>query len=167
MSERKEHFPTKYGLEPSGVPAFPPSGGCYTQEFGMLDVISLTKEQHAQTCGYWYLVQTACRAHTAFHSREHLLTWLEDRGLVLTGEPAMAPEHSVVTAEGRYRRTSHMSYDAFFSLPGKRVRLLDNGDYTLGIITYDEDGVATEHHLNCNMRDRPIFEYEASRQAVG
>jgi hypothetical protein len=44
---------------------------------------------------------------------------------------------------------------------------MDNADYTLGILETDEDGVVNLHHLNCNLRDRPVFEPAASRAMVG
>lgn len=48
----------------------------YTQTYDKLTVISLTPEQHARTCNYWYVV--------AFTHKHHLMMWLEDRGLTLT-----------------------------------------------------------------------------------
>lgn len=167
MCETTEQFPTRYGLRDVTGVGHAPRPDAYTAEYEDLLVISFTEDQNARSCNYWYAVQHRCRAHTAFHSRDHLMTWLEDRGLALKGDLAMAPEHSVVGIEGRYRVTSHNSYDAFFSLEGRRIRHLDNGDYTLGVITKDEDGVANIHHLNCNLRDRPVFDYQASRKAVG
>jgi len=126
----------------------------------------LTEEQHAQTCGYWYLVQAEGRAHTAFSNREHLIRWLEERGLSIVGELAMAGTHSIVHVDGSYRTEMHMSYDHFFSLDGIMIRSLSNGDYTLGIITEDDEGCIV-HTLNPNMRHRLVFDYTASRALVG
>lgn len=165
--QTKEHFPTRYGLQAvEGIGCLPKSDSV-TMTHKKFHVISLTAEQNAKCCNYWYAVQSECRAHTAFHSRDHLIQWLDDRGLTMDGELAMAPQHSVVSVTGIYRSTSHFSYDEFFSLQGKRIRVGNNGDYTMGVITHDEDGVANIHYLNCNLRDRPVFDHTASRKAVG
>lgn len=141
-------------------------GSCVHEYDGFM-VISLTQEQHNNTCGYWYVVKTHAMAHTAFATRINLLRWLALRHLKLEGELAEAGTHSVVTVSGKYRTSSHLSYDAFYSLEGDRIRHLDNGDYTLGIITDDEDGIRTVHHLNPNLHARPVFDYFESRAMVG
>lgn len=38
------------------------------------------------------------------------------------------------------------------------------GQYTLAIITIDPDGLRTVHTLNPNCRDRPVFDWAASRE---
>lgn len=138
-----------------------------TQEHKSLRVVSLDRAQHGRTCGYWYLVQANVMAHTAFAERDHFLTYLEDRGLRLLD---VLPEHTCyggVSIEGTYRTTMHMSYDQFYSIRGKRIRTLSNGEYTLGIIAQDEDGVFNVHSLNPNMRDRIVFDHAESRAMVG
>lgn len=162
-----EHLPNRYGTSDVSGTGCKPKSGAHTTEYRGLRVTSLIAEQHRKTCGYWYLVTAMNRSHTAFAKRDHLLQWLQDRGLWLTGELAPSGEFSVVTVDGVYRRTSHVSYDEFYSLDGRRVRVLDNADYTLGIIVDDADGVANVHLLNCNLRDRLVFDYQASRILCG
>lgn len=142
------------------------STASYSQSFGNFYVSSLTEERHQQTCGYWYVVSSGAMSHTAFANRDHLITWLEDRGLSMLGELSMAGTSSCVAVEGHYILASHLSYDNFMSLDGKRIRMLDNGEYTLGVITEDDEGVSTVHHLNCNL-NRMVYDYAESRKLFG
>lgn len=132
-----------------------------------LCVISLCPQRHAQTCGYWYLVQARGMPHTAFAEEAHLLDWLAARGLALTQPLPSKGVHSYQQLSGTYTSQSHMSYDAFFALKGLRVRVLDNARYTLGIVTEDDEGHRTVHYLNCNCHDRPEFDYAESRALCG
>ncbi len=120
----------------------------------------------SKTCGYWYLVTTDATSHTAFATLDGLMNWLNDRGLVLEGTLPERGTHAVLRIAGSYRTTSHLSYDDFYRLEGGRIRHLDNGDYTLGVVTEDEDGVRNVHYLNCNLLDRPVFDYLASQQQL-
>lgn len=132
-----------------------------------LHLVTLNPEGHEKTCDYWYLVRTACFAHTAFNRRESLLQWLQERGLQLT-QPL--PEHGKFSTQdlaGTYRRETHMSYDEFYALKGYRTRTLSNGDWVLAIVTDDPDGVKTVHTLNPNCRDRQVFDYRESRAMHG
>lgn len=138
-----------------------------TELYDRLHLITLDRDQHLSTCGYWYLVQSRCRAHTAFARRESLVHWLEERGLKLTKPLPDHGTHSVQEIEGAYRVSAHLSYDEFFSLLGDRTRTMSNGDYTLAIITSDADGLRTVHHLNPNCRDRPTFNHAESRAIFG
>ena len=135
--------------------------------FKNLSVITCDDVLHARTCNYWYLVQADNTAHTAFTHRASLLRWLEERGLHL---PYPLPKHGVHSwqrAEGSYRRRYQCSYDAFFALQGERTRTMSNGQWTLAILTKDENGFITEHVLNPNCRDRPVFDYQESRTSHG
>ena len=142
--------------------------------YGNLYVCALNAEQHARTCGYWYTVTTGyATPHTAFATRQGLARWLEERGLTCEIPTAVQPEDygkgltNYAVIVGTYRRHSHMSYDEFYALPVFiRTKVLDNGDYTLGIITNDEDGVRTVHHMNCNCHDRIEYEYATARKEM-
>lgn len=162
-----EHLPNRYGTQDVTGVGKKPNTGSFSSQFSGLRVTSLTAEQHKNTCGYWYVVTSASTPHTAFADRDHLIKWMESLGLSLLGELSMAGTQSTVDIHGTYLRTSHLSYDAFYSLDGKRVRVCDNSDYTLGIITEDDNGISELHHLNCNLRDRLVFDYSASRALVG
>lgn len=140
----------------------------YTRTYDRLSVISLDPEQHERTCNYWYLVRDSEMAHTAFTEKAHLLMWLEARGLKLTADlPADRGVWSWQKVDGAYRQALHMDMDTFNALQGERTRGLQNGDYTLTIITLDNDGRRTEHKLNPNVKDRPVYDYQESRALVG
>lgn len=158
---------SRYGTKDVSGIGCAPRQFCGTQEFGALYVCSLDHARHLGTCGYWYLVTTGSMAHTAFAEREHFMAWLEDRGLKLKGEMPKHEQLAGVHIEGKYRTSMHMSYDAFYSIEGKRIRTLCNGEYTLGIIAQDPDGIYNVHTLNPNMRDRIVFDYAESRALVG
>lgn len=138
------------------------------QTHDKLYVGSLTPEQHARTCNYWYVVQSAYYPHIAFTHKHHLLQWLRDRGLELTQElPAERGVHSWQSVKGAYRTALDGDMDVFNQLQGLLTRGLQNGQYTLTIITHDDDGLRTEHKLNPNVRNRPVFDYAESRELVG
>ena len=132
-----------------------------------LTVCCLTAQQHAQTCGYWYLVQENCGPHTAFETISGLMTWLTERGLALVEDlPASRDRYHWMDIKGSYRTLYHGSYDVFFALQGERTRTLSNGDVTLAIITTDDDGLRTVHTLNPNCRDRPVWNNREDYQAL-
>lgn len=142
--------------------------------YSNLSVCALNAEQHAKTCGYWYTVTTGCATpHTAFATRQGLERWLDERGLTCDIPTMVRPEdygkglcnHAFIS--GTYRQQSHMSYDEFYALPVFiRTKVVDNWDYTLGIITNDEDGIRTVHHMNCNCHDRIEYEYATARKEM-
>lgn len=124
---------------------------------------SLTAEQKARTCGYWYTVTTGATPHTAFRTRQALDKWLSDRGLRLSAELPPIGTHAVQRLEGEYFQIMHGSYDEFYSLPAiGEIRLLSNGQYTLGRITEQDDGIRAVHTLNPNCKHRPVFDYRTS-----
>lgn len=128
--------------------------------FKNLQVCSLSPEQHQRTCGYWYTVTDGSMAHTAFATERGLLRWLEERGLDLT-EPL--PERGTFSwqkIKGSYKQVSTMDCNAFEQLEGKHIKVLDNAQYTLGIVT-EEDGMKVVNHLNCNVKTRPVYDYWA------
>lgn len=132
--------------------------------YSNLWLISITPEQHAKTCGYWYLVQNDHSAHTAFKRRDALLRWLAERGLEMTGELPAQGEHSTQKLKGQYETRMHGSYDEFYALQGRKTRVMSNGEYTLGVIT-DDGTMKTVHSLNPNCRERPKFDYFATDAA--
>ena len=139
------------------------------QRYDNLAVISLTPEQHENTCNYWYLVQDNWAAHTAFTEKEHLLNWLTERGLTLTENLPEKGIHSVQKINGAYISESHYGNSSTikFNLinPLLETRTLSNGSYTLAKIT-ESDGIRTVHTLNPNM-DRVEYDYFESRSMVG
>ena len=142
-----------------------------TRTYSGLWLISLEPEQHAKTCGYWYLVQmygaTPCKA---FASRSNLFRWLDERGLKIN-EEELAPhkQHSSQRIEGEFRESHYLGdADSFWKLAANReTRQCDNAQYTLAKITTDPDGVRHVHLLNCNVKDRPVFDYQESRAMHG
>ena len=133
----------------------------YVQTYNNLYLICLTPEQHSKTCNYWYTIEDYCSPHTAFTTREALFSWLEARGLEIDLDAMpQRGKHAFIKIKGAYRTAGHYgSYDGFFSLRGQRIKVLSNGELTMGIVTHDTDGFRTVHHLNPNMRDRPVYPY--------
>lgn len=131
-------------------------------------VITLTPEQHATTCNYWYLVQTyGGTSHIAFTKRSSLENWAHERGLTLPTLPAEGT-HSSQQMPGAYRTKMHSSYDEFFGIEkALEVRVLSNARWTLGLVTTDEDGIRTVHSLNPNCKHRPEFDYHECRAMFG
>lgn len=133
-----------------------------------LTVAALTPEQKSRTCGYWYTVQNSNTAHTAFSTRRGLENYLQERNLKLSGElPDKLGEHRFLDVTGSYIQEMHLSYDEFYSLePVLESRTLSNGDYTLAIITEDENGIRTVHTLNPNCKRRPVYNHRDSHQMM-
>ena len=135
----------------------------YTPTYRGLHLATFTPEQHERTCGYWYAISSHSTPHTAFRTRLALMRWLEDRGLAVLGHVPDAGTWGSNRVEGEYREQMHMSYDAFYALEGQQTRAMSNAQYTLAIITMDDDGLRTVHTLNPNCQDRPVFDYRASQ----
>ncbi|WP_281686660.1 hypothetical protein [Pseudomonas citronellolis] len=132
-----------------------------------LRLITLSPEQHAQTCDYWYLVHVDHgTSHTGFTTERGLLRYLGERGLELAEPLPKLGAYSCQALTGEYREKAWMSYDEFYALQGERTRALSNGSYTLAIITKDADGIRTVHTLNPNMRDRVVYDYNESRMLM-
>ena len=132
-------------------------------EISNLTLITITPEQHAKTCNYWYLIRQAGISFTAFTTRSALLNWVKLRNLTLTAELPEEGVHSVQEINGSYNTESHMGTHQFNALPAiYESKGLSNGSYTLFKFT-EEDGVITEHHLNPNCKDRPIYDYHQTR----
>jgi hypothetical protein len=143
-----------------------------SQTYDNLRVTSLTQDQHERTCNYWFTVTNGAMAHTAFESRMGLNRWLRERGLSLIGDLAEAGEWSTASIVGKFRTMSHMTEEEFERIGSTRDRLvgatavMDNADYTLGKITEDEYGIRTVHYLNCNVKDRLVFEPRHTREVM-
>ena len=135
--------------------------------FDKLTLITLNPEMHARTCNYWYVVQNQCGPHTAFNRRESLLAWLQVRGLELTAELPQQGQWSCQSIKGAYKAVSHWDYNDVMGRDGVEIRQLSNGQYTLGIVDRDENGIATVHTMNCNCKRRPVYDYAESRAMYG
>jgi hypothetical protein len=137
----------------------------YARTYERLWLCSLTEEQRTRTCSYWYTVTDyGSTPHTAFRTKAALLTWLQRRGLEVEGD---IPEHGVwgsFRIKGGYRQSMHLDEQEFYRNTGEHTRELSNGDFTLGIITKDPDGLRTVHTLNPNVRTRPVFDYRQSQE---
>lgn len=136
----------------------------YTQIYENLFLHSLNKQQHEKTCGYWYTVtQHGATAHTAFYTREQALRWLEDRGLTINEILNFQGDPGIFEIQGKYKKTSHQDINTFYNLDGKHIHILDNAQYTLGIITEDQDNIKDVNYLNCNIQ-RIIFDYKKTQE---
>jgi hypothetical protein len=127
-------------------------------------LFALTPEMNARTCNYWYTVTTyGSTPLTAFRTRTAALRWLALRGLAIEGELPQPGTHGVFRVTGSYRESMHWDYGAFFTLEGVDIKLASNGEYTLGIVTTDPDGLRTVHTLNPNCRRRPVFPWREAQ----
>lgn len=136
----------------------------YVQTFDKLHLSSLDQQRHEQTCGYWYVATSNHGPHTAFRTKAATLRWLERFGLSIDDELPDPGVSSFRRVNGAYRRIGHMDVDAFNALAGETALCLDNAHYTKGVVTIDEDGLRTLHHLNCNL-PRDLFDHSTSRAA--
>jgi len=128
--------------------------------YNKLTFISITPEQHARTCGYWYLVRQNHGPYKAFATLGAFYRWAEERGLSVDADKIpVRGEFSYQPIVGEFREERYMDSNAFEAIQGSETRQLDNAAYTLGKITTDADGVRTVHYLNCNVRTRPVFDY--------
>ena len=135
----------------------------YTQTFTDLWAIHTTATWRKENSyPYHFLVQHGGgTAHTAFVTQAGFDRWLAECGLMLGDN--IDTEGAWVKIVGTYHKTSYLD-DAveFYAQSGELTRVLSNGDYTLGIITTDEQGIKTVHYLNPNVRSRPVFDYQVS-----
>ena len=152
------------------------------QTYGDLHLTSLDPEQHAKTCGYWYVVRTVHFPHTAFRTRTGLERWITERSLALSQPLPGYGTWSLQTLIGTYRidmmldREDLAEHDfnadgaaglaaprtlvAWHALtPILTTRDVSNGSYTEAKITLDGDGIRTVHILNPNVRSRVVYDY--------
>lgn len=141
----------------------------HVAHYGSIAIASLNKYQRERTCGgYWYLVYSGVQSHTAFRKRSNLLKWLELRNLTINGELPQQGERSYLSVGGEYRHAMHMNYQKFYGLLGKceQSREMSNGDWTLSLLTRDDDDIVTVNYLNPNCR-RQVFDRRESNELVG
>lgn len=128
-----------------------------------LIVCRLSREMRAQTCGYWYVVRSDwSMPHTAFRTRKSLDLWLSTLGLSLTSPLDHAGDSCRIA--GSYRRV-YRTPEELSSLKGHCIRVLDNAQYTAGVITTDEDGTKTINLAGPNS-NRVVYDYAASERAL-
>jgi hypothetical protein len=135
---------------------------CHVQTHSRLSLARFDETMRERHGNYWCAVESECRAHTAFRTPGSAMRWLEERGLTLSEPVPEEGPYSYQRLIGSYREALHCSYDVFYSLDGTRTRAVSNGSYTMAIITNDEDGLRTVHTLNCNLADRPVYDYAES-----
>jgi len=147
----------------------------YRRSYGNLWAASLTAEQHERTCGHWFTVTHGAVAHVALATRAGLDRWLEERGLSLEKSLPEAGTHGFTRITGEYRTASWgellgddpckgMGPGDFCSLhPVAATAVMDNGDYTLALIT-EEDGIRVINYLNCNVRSRVTFDRRSTQR---
>lgn len=108
-------------------------------------LISITAEQRAKTCGYWYLIQThGGTSHTAFRSKGALLRWLGEMNLNPTAYIPDEGVHSTQRVNGSYS-VLYVDPAQVARMAGVAVRTLSNGRYVDARITRDHEGKTTLH----------------------
>ena len=135
---------------------------CRVQTHSSLSFARFDRTMRERHGNYWCVVESECRAHTAFRTPGGAMRWMQERGLALSEPVPEEGPYSYQRLIGSYREALHCSYDVFYSLVGTRTREMSNGSYTMAIITNDEDGLRTVHTLNCNCADRPVYDYAES-----
>jgi hypothetical protein len=135
---------------------------CHVQTHSSLSFARFDQTMRKRHGNYWCVVESECRAHTAFRTPSGAMRWMQERGLTLSEPVTEEGPYSYQRLIGSYREALHCSYDVFYSLVGTRTRAVSNGSYTMAIITNDEDGLRTVHTLNCNCADRPVYDYAES-----
>lgn len=136
------------------------------------DRLYLTIAKHSEPfgCGYSYVVQSRSMALTAFRTNSAFMAWVTAFGLGL--ESVAEPSDTVQTRfiPGQYRERAWFDAEKFAAINGRRgakrhhlqrVRWLSNGQYTLGKITTDPDGVRVVNYMNPNY-DRVHYAYAES-----
>ena len=137
----------------------------HTKDISGLYLSCLTQAQHERTCGYWYTVTTdASTPHTAFATVEALHEWLDLRGLTLKAPLPEHGDHAVIRINGTYRQAMHVDTACFdgISAEARHIRVGSNGQYTLGLVTADPDGIRTVHVLGPNVASRQVFDWRES-----
>lgn len=133
--------------------------------YNHLSITSLTPEQKARTCGYWYLVQDQCSPHTAFETRVAALTWLSALKLTI---PELLEEEGIFQTQniiGAYSRDCIMCDKTTWDLlPGIPMAILENGSYRYGKLSEDIDGRRRLIALNCNSKWAAEIDYDTCRK---
>lgn len=124
-----------------------------------LHLCSLTPEQHQRTCNYWYTVTIGTMAYTAFETERGLYRWMRERGIELTEPLPARGTFSYQQLAGAFVSNMMMDANAFEELKGEYTKVLSNGEYTLGILTKDEDGHVVVNYLNPNVKTRQVWPY--------
>jgi hypothetical protein len=125
------------------------------------------KEMHDKSCSYWYAVTEASLGHTAFRTKQGLMRFLQERNLKLSEPLTGRGVYSSQKLIGGYCEEMHLDEKEFYSLSHVLMtKALSNGDYTLALITEDQDGLRTVHTLNPNVKTRPVFDYFISNDEM-
>jgi hypothetical protein len=135
----------------------------YIRTYNSLSFVSLTEEGRSRTYGYWYCVSDHGTALTAFRTLSAFERWLELRCLTVEAGIPDQGTYGYQPIAGSYCSAMHMDRVAFDQIQGVQALQMSNGQYTLGKLASDADGMVCEHVLNPNVHDRPCFDHAASR----
>lgn len=127
---------------------------------------SLASEQMSRFGGYLYVVTAAATSHTAFRTRFALDEWLKRNDLEIQGELPPEGVHGAFQVSPGYYTCSHMDTAEFKRIldqtpSSQRIRHLDNGQYTQGLIGKHDSGEVVIHYLNPNCK-RVVYNYQES-----
>jgi hypothetical protein len=138
--------------------------------FQKLTLICLSPEQNQNTCNYWYTITTnVATPHTAFNTEAGLRKWLAERGLSVKEDLPERGTWAVFKIDGAYYKNAMLdkeAFDAIVQTNAQKIKVLDNAEFTLGALTKDEHGLTTVNYLNCNIRDRLVYDYQESREVL-
>ena len=133
-------------------------------KYDNLRINSLTPEQKARTCGYWYTVTNNNTAHTAFQTREAALSWLRSLGLKIAEELAPEGEFQSQKIEGCYIRATIMTdKEGWEALPGIPTAALENGGYRPAKLDC-VGNVKILYACNANNKWAKIYDYSLCRK---
>lgn len=134
-----------------------------------LTVLSDEQVKTGNHMHYRYLITNGATAHTAYETKQGFLRYLEERGLTLAEElPQDSTKTHSMGIKGAYIDRSHMDYNEFYGLRNDAIvqtKTLSNGDYTLALITEDNQG-RTVHTLNPNCIRIEYDHFDAHREMM-
>lgn len=137
--------------------------------YSKLAIISLTEEQKARTCGYWYKLESSFMSYKAFGSREALIRFIEVTGLDVDVNEIPEPgTFKLVPVWGEILEKNVTNQAQLDETPGTVERWLDNAEYTMAKFQtrQGDDNVpprctVTWINVNCARKTYPYFESDA------
>lgn len=128
------------------------------EKYDGLEMIRMHKGQKSQ-CGYTWLVQTACFAHTAYRTKEGMRKFLDDTGLKIARAGWCSHSRNLTGCYYRNMMMDELKFAEMKASGNYRItNTLSNGAYTTALIEERADGNII-HYLNpnCNREIHPYI----------